>query len=324
MTHPIRLVVAFVLGIAAFSAFVGAAKAAPALRSDVTVSREIVLLGDLVSDAGALSDKPIFRAPGHGLTGTLTAAAVIAAAEKAGLGGIMAGSITEVSVTRVGRAAGQTEIEAAIRLALAEHSRSPAPENIDIAFDRDPLITANAARDAQLKARVISWSEQNGHFEAEITLGDPAGPAARKTVIGNAFDGVEVVVPTRAIARKKMLGTDDLTLTRLPRRSVTGGMLTSLADAVGMVAGRALRADEPVKAGDLEKPTLVERGSAVTIIHAIPGMTLTVRGEALASGSHGARVSVMNKQSKRVIDGTVTGAGQVTVATGHAVAMSAR
>jgi flagella basal body P-ring formation protein FlgA len=323
MTHPLRLVVAFFLGIAAFSAFVSAAKAAPALRPAVTISREIVLLGDLVSDAGALSEKPIFRAPEHGLTGTLSAETVINAAMQAGLAHVVSGGVTEVSVTRNGRAAGKSEIESALRLALAEHSRSPAPENIDISFNGTPLITG-AASDTDLSVRVVDWSEKNGRFEAEITLGDPSRPVARQTITGNALDGVEVVVPTRSIARSKVLSPEDLTLVRLPRRNVSGEMVTSIAYAVGMAAGRALRADEPVKSGDLDKPVLVERSSVVTIVHAVPGMTLTVRGQALASGARGATISVINSQSKRVIEGVVSGPGQVTVASGHAVVLSAR
>jgi flagella basal body P-ring formation protein FlgA len=46
----------------------------------------------------------------------------------------------------------------------------------------------------------------------------------------------------------------------------------------------------------------------------VPGITLTVRGKALESGAAGELVNVQNLQSKRTIQGTVTGQGVVTVA----------
>lgn len=325
MTHPLRLVVAFFLGVAAFTAFIGAAKAAPALRSVVTVTRDIVVLGDLISDAGALAGTPIFRAPDHGLTGTLSADSVIAAARKAGLEISSNGAIREISVTRSGRAAGKAEIEGAIRLALADHTRSPAPENIDISFEGEPLLTADTAENARVEANILRWSAENGVFEATISLTANGRTLVRQNITGNAMDGIDVVVAATSITRKKTLDPQDLTIVRLPRRQVTADMVQDIAEAVGMSTKRAMRGNDVIRNGDLEKPILVERGATVTIVHAVPGMTLTARGQALSAGAKGTAVSVMNNQSKRVIDATVTGTGQVTVTTGHAaVVLSAR
>ena len=43
-------------------------------------------------------------------------------------------------------------------------------------------------------------------------------------------------------------------------------------------------------------------------------MVLTMRGKALEAGAQGDTVNVLNLQSKRTIQGTVTGQSQVTVA----------
>ncbi len=324
MTHPLRLVIAFCLGMAALSAFMGAARAAPVLRPHIIVTQDIVMLGDLVSDAGAAANQPVFRAPGPGLTGQVSAKDILSAATRIGVNNISTGGITQVSVARTGRAAGKAEIEAALRLRLADQSRSPAPENIDITFDHAPLVTANGPADAALSIGTVSWTARTGRFEAEVLIGDPARPLARQSVTGTAIDGIDVVVAARAINRSAKLGKDDLAVVKLPRTSIPADALTSLDQAIGMAARRSLRSDEPLKPGDLDKPVLVERGGAVTIVHAVPGMTLTVRGQALASGARGASVSVLNIQSKRTIEGTVTGPGQVTVTSGHAIMLSAR
>jgi flagella basal body P-ring formation protein FlgA len=324
MTHPVRLVVAFVLGVAAFSALMSAARAAPALRAKVTVSREVVLLGDLISDAGALAGQPVFRAPEPGLTGSISSDAVISAADGAGLKGISTGGLKTIAVTREGRAVGASAVEGVLRLALADYAKSPAPENIDISFDKAPLLTTASTANGALAVASLTWSGDGGRFEADIVLGDPAQPQARQTVSGTATDMVDVVVPVQAIARRKTLEPADLVVLRLPRRQVPLGAFAHLDEAVGMAAKRSLRAEEPLKAGDLEKPTLVERGAVVTIVHRVPGMTLTVRGQALGSGAEGATVSVMNSQSKRTVQGTVSGANQVSVTGSQAILLSAR
>ena len=61
----IRIVLALALA-AAFGreAVAETTSAAPRLKELVTVSSEIVRIGDLVENAGAAADVPVFRAPG--------------------------------------------------------------------------------------------------------------------------------------------------------------------------------------------------------------------------------------------------------------------
>ena len=51
----------------------------------------------------------------------------------------------------------------------------------------------------------------------------------------------------------------------------------------------------------------------VTLHYEVPGVVITMRGKALESGSEGDTVSVLNEQSKRTLQGTVTSAGHVTM-----------
>jgi flagellar basal body P-ring formation protein FlgA len=50
------------------------------------------------------------------------------------------------------------------------------------------------------------------------------------------------------------------------------------------------------------------------LTYEVPGIVLTMRGKALESGAEGDLVSVLNVNSKRTIQGIVTGPGRVTVA----------
>ena len=62
------------------------------------------------------------------------------------------------------------------------------------------------------------------------------------------------------------------------------------------------------------KPQIVQRNEAVTIMYEVPGIRLTVRGKALEAGALGDIISVLNIQSNRTVQGTVSGPGRVTMA----------
>ena len=49
------------------------------------------------------------------------------------------------------------------------------------------------------------------------------------------------------------------------------------------------------------------------LIYEAPGLYLTGRGKALDSGTEGDIVNIVNLQSKRTVQGVVTGPGQVTI-----------
>ncbi len=63
------------------------------------------------------------------------------------------------------------------------------------------------------------------------------------------------------------------------------------------------------------KPPVVLRNETVTLIYQVPGITLTVRGKAAEGGAEGDVISVLNEQSKRTLQGVVTGPGRVIVTT---------
>ena len=51
----------------------------------------------------------------------------------------------------------------------------------------------------------------------------------------------------------------------------------------------------------------------MTIVYEAPGITLTLRGQAQDSGALGDTINVLNVQSKRAVQGVVSGPGRVTV-----------
>src|SRR5207237_8201839 len=79
--------------------------AAPALRANVTVTGEVVRIGDVIDNAGTAAQIAIYRAPDLGTTGSLPVAQVLAALRARQVIGVATGGIKEVSVTRLARTA---------------------------------------------------------------------------------------------------------------------------------------------------------------------------------------------------------------------------
>jgi flagellar basal body P-ring formation protein FlgA len=109
-----------------------------------------------------------------------------------------------------------------------------------------------------------------------------------------------------------MLKSSDVALERRTKAEISGEA-ASRERAVGMQLRHPMRAGIPIRVADIAKPDLVQRDQNVTIIYQVPGLYLTTRGKAVDNGSEGDTVSVLNVQSKRTLQGIVTGRGQVTV-----------
>jgi flagella basal body P-ring formation protein FlgA len=80
-----------------------------------------------------------------------------------------------------------------------------------------------------------------------------------------------------------------------------------------MAARRALRPGQALTPADLQKPEIVQRSDTVTIVYQVPGVTLTLRGQAQEAGALGDAINVLNMESKHVMQAVVAGPNRVTV-----------
>src|SRR5262249_1666566 len=106
MLRPLLLAGLFIAGLA-FAATAARAGddtvAPPVLRAKVSVASDVVRIGDVVDNAGALSHIAIYRAPDLGTTGSLPVAQVVNALRAQGVIGVDTRDIKQVMVTRQAR-----------------------------------------------------------------------------------------------------------------------------------------------------------------------------------------------------------------------------
>ncbi len=288
------------------------AQEAMRLKSEITVTGEIIRLDQLIEGLGEKGAVAMFRAPQPGHRGTIRADRIIEAAREMGIRGIETGDVVSVTITRPGRTISRDDMQQAVARVAAERG---ALGNLDIVLDdHHAARLVDASRGEAIKVAQFNRDPRTGRFEARLTL--PGGPEGLEgwTVTGGIVEMREVAVPVSDLDRGEAIQAKDLVIMKRPAAQVGSDVVRPLSDLIGMVPRRALKAGEMIRSADLAKPILVEKAALVTVTYAAKGLTLTMRGRSQGSGSMGDVVKVQNLQSKKVVEGVITGPGHVTIA----------
>jgi flagellar basal body P-ring formation protein FlgA len=288
------------------------AAAAPMLKQYIRVTADVVTIGDLIEDAGSLATVPLYRAPDLGTTGAVDAQQVIERARAAGLVGVRTGGLAEVIVSRQSQELTPEDMATRIAAEIAPRIGAAAA-SVEIVFDQKPS-SAQADTGSRTPFRVLDLglSPTTGRFDAIVQI-DKGGQDERIRLRGTATEMVEVLNLTRAVQKGDLVQRADLAIQRLPRRQAQQIGQIEIEDVVGKAAKRQIRAGQTIAATDFGAPIVVHKGDLVTLVVEMPGMTLTIRGQAQEAGATGDKVAVVNEQSKRQVYGTITGPGRVVV-----------
>jgi flagella basal body P-ring formation protein FlgA len=138
----------------------------------------------------------------------------------------------------------------------------------------------------------------------------PAAPGWRHDFVVRARVSAQVAVTAMPLRAGEALTMDHVTL---ERRDITliGDAIGAPELAVGQTSRRSLRAGEVLRAGQLASPVMVKRGDQVLMVARSEGIEVSMAGEALDAGAHGAVVRVRNAASGQVVRMRVAGAGTV-------------
>jgi flagella basal body P-ring formation protein FlgA len=286
----------------------------PVLRAETVVTGDLVRIGDLVENAGIIANIAIFRAPDLGTTGAVSADAVVEAVRAHALVGLDTAGLSEVIVVRASRTIAAKQIEDGVAAALSKQFNLGEPKNIAVAFERDMrAIQVEPSAKGEPRIARINYDARTTRFDATVEI--PTGISGRGLLrlTGRAVPAVDVVTVTRTIERGAILKDGDIAIERRARAEIGRDIITDRDLAVGLAARAALQPGRPIRSADLMKPELVTRNDSVTLVYEVPGVMITARGKAIEGGAEGDIVNVLNEQSKRTVQGVVSGPGRVTV-----------
>jgi len=288
--------------------------ALPVLRATVTVTGEVVRIGDVIDNAGTAAQIAIYRAPDLGTTGTLPTAQVLTALRAHQVIGVDTKNIKEVTVTRLARNIDAKEIKDDIARALEHRGGLGDAANLTLMPDRDLQdLHLESYNTGVVQPIAVRYDPRGGRFDVTFEIGNDTGqPATRLRFTGTAIETVEAAVLTRDVERTDVLKASDVMIVRKPKAEI-GGDPAVRDSVVGMQMRHSMRAGQALRVADLTKPDLVQRDQSVTVVFQTAGLYLTTRGKALENGTEGDVVSVLNLQSQRTVTGIVSGRGQVTI-----------
>lgn len=311
-----------VAGQAPVTASAGAAQAAtgkPRLRPDLTLSRDIVSFGDLIAGLspqdGAL---PAFRAPALGETGTIQVGRIVEAALKNGILrealDLDSQGLAQVVVTRAARRITGQDIESAVKTALLERFGFDA-RAFALVFDGGaPSVAVEPELPGEMVALDLTYDARSRRVIGRLAVPGSAATRLKPVrVSGLLVETVDVVVPLRPIARGETLTAGDVMVERRPRDPGTNDQLSEMRAAIGKVARRSLLAGVALRGGDVQREEIVGRGEMVTLVYEARGVLISMRARANEAGAMGDVIAVTNLNSKRVLQGTVSGPGRINV-----------
>ena len=321
----IRRILAAALLLAAFAVSAGAeitdqpGGGRPTLKPEAIVTGEIVRIGDLVDHAGIVASVPIFRAPDLGYTGTVSADAVLEAVRRHALIGVDTAGINDIVVTRASRTIPAKDVETLVAQTLSSRFDLGPSKDIVVNFAHDMRsIHVEPSVHGEPRVTHIDFDSHSGRFDATLEFLVGAGKRSVLRLAGRATPTVQVAILTRPVDRGTVLKEADVIMERRPRTEVGRDIISKHEDAVGYAARAGLQPGRPLRSADLMKPDLVQRNESVTLVYEVPGIVLTIRGKAADGGAEGDVISVLNEQSKRMVQGVIVGPGRVAVANGPA------
>src|SRR5712671_1172896 len=260
--------------------------AAPALRASVTVSGDIVRIGDIIDNAGSAAQIAIYRAPDLGTTGSLPVAQVLNTLRAHQVIGVDTRELKTITVTRLARTIEGKELEQQVARALERRNGLGDATNLSLTFDRDPGdVRLDASNTGGMQATAPRYDPRNGRFDVTFEIANENGAAAAKLrFTGIAIETIEAAVLARNVERNEVLKSSDVVVERRPKAEV-GTDAAGRDRAVGMQARKQLRAGQALRVADLARPDLVQRDQNVTLIYEAAGLYITVRGKAMDSGT---------------------------------------
>ena len=293
--------------------------APPRLVGSVTITGDILRLGDIFENIGAKADTAIAYAPPPGRRATLDAHWLAETARLNELDWTPRTPAEHVTVERASQKIGADAIQAELTAALANYG-GDGELKIEL-DDRAQEMHIPVDAPPTLAIRNLRINEVTGRFSAAL-LAPAERPTVELALTGRAVRVTEVPVMVRRLNRGDVIQPSDVTLAKVATNQIGRDTVTDAKELVGLEATRLLTAGAPVRAQDLRPPVLVAKNSLVTIVLRAGGMELTVQGKALDEGGKGDVVKVMNTKSKRVLEAQVDGAGTVTVAAPGATALN--
>jgi flagella basal body P-ring formation protein FlgA len=278
----------------------------------VLINRANVKLSDLFRHLGPAGDQLVGPAPLPGQQIIVPAAqrAVIAARFHLTLKNPPHNAVV---IRRSGQAVPIARLQAALAPTLAA-AGAPSRPVVSLINTQSPMIPPDTQ--PTITTTDLQFNPSNDHFSATLVITAPGMGLEPISVDGSALPGIAVVIATHTLQPGEIITGADIADALVPRASVPARPVRSIASVLGMQVQRAINAHEPLSSRALASPLLVRKGALVELVLHMPGITISAHGIALASGSAGDVIEILNPNSQAVLQAVIRGPDRADVVPG--------
>lgn len=284
----------------------------PTLKAAATVNADIVRLGDLFDNLGDKAETPVARSPQPGKRAVLDARWLANIAATYGIEWRPASQFDKLVLERASTTIGRDQIESALISALAAEGVAASAE-IELA-SRDIQMNTPVTDSPTLAVRDVAYDERLNRFSATVEAPAGAPDAVRMRVQGRVFTVTEIPVLRRAMNKGQIIAQDDIEWMAVRTNAVRRDSVTDPDQLIGLAPRHQLRAGAQLRAGDVQRPVLVAKGSIVTMTLKTGAMSLTTQGRAIENGGAGDTVRISNTHTNIIVEAKVDGPNMVSVA----------
>ncbi|HEY3304560.1 MAG TPA: flagellar basal body P-ring formation chaperone FlgA [Candidatus Binatia bacterium] len=186
------------------------------------------------------------------------------------------------------------------------------------------ILTTGVWDAQQIEVRALSYKPVPvRHGKIALRVAKPAKgitPGVQTVLLAADVDGKEesqiwvrteikvhdnVVVSARPLARRQVIGSEDVRLDWREISSSNPRPLTKIEDAIGKQVARATNANEVLTSSLAEPPQVVRHGGPVLLIYETERLRVEAVGEALQAGKVGDVIRVKNPASGKLLQGVV-------------------
>ncbi len=188
------------------------------------------------------------------------------------------------------------------------------PANTEVEIRRCRLELAPDEYDS-LAVAPLSKAEPRGLLALEVTPYKDDTPLATEQARIKISRFADVLVSSKHVKRHETLTAEMFIIDRREITSISDQPLVDPVAVLGLRSKRTVNKNHILTASMVEKIPDVSIGQEVAIVFSLGGLEVSGRGTAVESGYIGEQIKVKNKQSKKMIVGTIADGQSVSVST---------
>ncbi|MDD9900347.1 MAG: flagellar basal body P-ring formation chaperone FlgA [Alphaproteobacteria bacterium] len=280
------------------------------LKSASAVTEDIITVGDVFDGTGEYADRYLGPAPAPGRTMTLSQNDLYRISNAFDLGWQATATENHLVIRRIANTLSQDTIADALKQAVRK--KMPGQKlGIDI-DSRIKNINLPADTAKTVSVSNLEIDAQRNRFTAKISAPADA-PVVHRQVSGRISIMTDVPVLTSALREGDIISSNDITTIEMDARKVPANIVLDAQKLVGQTPRRGLAAMRPLTPSEIMAPLSVKKGDLVTVILKNGALNLTMQAKALQNGADGEVVRLINTESNRMLEGTITGPQTVTM-----------